>query len=254
MLVACAPSAAVMAAPMRIMAIGDSITHGVDGASATFDASAGGYRAVLAEKLNAAHIDHVWLGTQSDGPAIARYHEGWNGETIREIDTVHLDPAFAALSSPPDVVLLMIGTNDSWHPEWGDELTTRENMLPNLRNLLIRIHGKAPEARIVLSTITPMGFRDPVIDAAREVYNNGMPDLVGELQGMNYNIGLVNAGGRVPPELLPDAVHPSTAGYQLIGEGFFDAFMMPSAPEPTLLCLPMLLSSISVVRPPRRRL
>jgi lysophospholipase L1-like esterase len=235
------------------MAIGDSITHGVDGASPNSDASAGGYRAYLSQKLSGANIEYEWLGRGADGPPIARYHEGWNGETIREIDTVHLDPAFAALTSPPDIVLLMIGTNDSWHPEWGqDPLTTRENMLPNLRNLLIRIHGKAPAARIVLSTNTPMGFRDPTIDAARDVYNNGMPDLVSELQGMNYNIGLVNAGGRVPPELLPDAVHPSVAGYQLIADGFYDAFMLPGTPEP-VTCLPIGVWAVTILRARRPR-
>jgi lysophospholipase L1-like esterase len=232
-------AARATAVPLRIMAIGDSITHGVDGGSPTLDATKGGYRTFLAQKLNDANIDHVWLGEYSDGPPIARYHEGWNGETIREIDTERVDPAFNYVSgSLPDVVLLMIGINDAVHPEWGDEYTTRENMLPNLHALIYHIFHRAPEARIVISTITPLSFQNQVIDDARDAYNNGMPDLVNELQGDGINIGLVNAGGRVPRNLILDGVHPGDAGYRLIADGFYEAFMLPQTPEPTLV-LPM---------------
>jgi lysophospholipase L1-like esterase len=235
----------VRAAPLRLMAIGDSITHGVDGASPTFDATAGGYRPFLADRFTGGNIE--WLGRVADGPANARFHEGWSGKTIRYIDNVVIDPAFDALGTvQPDVVLLMIGTNDSWHPEWAaDPLTTRERMLINLRALLLHINARAPESRIVVSTITPMGFRDPVIDEARDVYNNGLPLLLQDLQGEGINCGLVNAGGRVPPELLPDLIHPSAPGYKMIADGFYDAFVLPATPEPAaaawllLSCIPI---------------
>jgi hypothetical protein len=70
-------------------------------------------------------------------------------------------------------------------------------MLPNLRHLLFHIHTCAPAARIALSTISPLGIPNDLIDNAREAYNHGLPAIVDELQGDDFQIGLVNAGGRV---------------------------------------------------------
>src|SRR4051812_36220188 len=69
---------------VKIMALGDSITRGV------YSSDNGGYRSYLSESLNQDGFAHQWVGRASDGPPIAKYSEGWPGETIRLTDTQNI--------------------------------------------------------------------------------------------------------------------------------------------------------------------
>ena len=92
----------------RVMALGDSITWGWN--PVDFNGTMGGYRTVLASYLR----DRVdWIGRLQNGPPNARSHEGWSGYQIRRLLDLELSNA---MTQQPDIILLMIGTNDAWHP------------------------------------------------------------------------------------------------------------------------------------------
>src|SRR5919106_4728553 len=89
--------------PVRIMPMGDSITHG-SGAS-------GGYRLELKDLLMPAGHSFDFVGSQASGPFEIedRQHQGHRGFKIHDIAALARD---RVTTYRPDVVLLVIGTND----------------------------------------------------------------------------------------------------------------------------------------------
>ena len=100
----------------RIMPLGDSITAG-------YGANVGGYRAELAVRLRAAGYSFSYVGSQNTynpNGATGLNHEAHSGWTTPELTAI-VNGAFSKndtsanliiSTSNPDVILLMIGTND----------------------------------------------------------------------------------------------------------------------------------------------
>jgi lysophospholipase L1-like esterase len=91
--------------PIRIMPLGDSITYGTNSTGTV------GYRRPLYQMLSGAGYSVDFVGSQTDGsPADFDLnhegHRGWRADQIRDGITGWLN------STPADVVLLHIGTND----------------------------------------------------------------------------------------------------------------------------------------------
>jgi lysophospholipase L1-like esterase len=91
--------------PIRIMPLGDSITYGTNSTGTV------GYRRSLYQSLAGAAYSVDFVGSQADGSPMDfdRNHEGhrgWRADQIRDGITGWLN------STPADVVLLHIGTND----------------------------------------------------------------------------------------------------------------------------------------------
>lgn len=104
-----------LAAPLRILCIGDSLTQGKGGDDPEFT-----YRVPLQRMLSGLGIAYDFVGTRNTGldakafpPTFDPDHEGYYGETTAQVQR-HLHetlPRFA----PPDVVLIHLGTNDASH-------------------------------------------------------------------------------------------------------------------------------------------
>jgi lysophospholipase L1-like esterase len=91
--------------PIRIMPLGDSITYGTNSTGTV------GYRRPLYQLLSGAGYSVDFVGSQADGSPMDfdRNHEGhrgWRADQIRDNIAGWLN------STPADVVLLHIGTND----------------------------------------------------------------------------------------------------------------------------------------------
>jgi lysophospholipase L1-like esterase len=132
------------AATLTIMPLGDSITEGVNG----------GYRDVLWERLTSAGLTVDFVGPRSDRYAdIAdREHAGTPGfnssDILRNVD------AYMA-TYRPDVVLLMVGTNDlAW---WTTEAPSAVEA--RVGRTIDRIAAASPETRVILATIAPIADR-----------------------------------------------------------------------------------------------
>src|SRR5436190_22769204 len=152
--------AAARAAVTRYMPLGDSITLG------KFVGN-GGYRQLLQNKLAAAGIPYLFVGKEDDGQPANNTgfstgmanpnHEGYGSFRIDQIrnggsaENHSAPPIVNTLATyQPDVVLLMIGTND----------VLQNNNIPGaparLDALVESIFSVRPNARLLHASITPL--------------------------------------------------------------------------------------------------
>ena len=136
---------------LRIMPLGDSITHGSQSVRGN------GYRAPLSVALTNLGYNVDYVGTQTDNygktdPFLADSdHEGHSGWKIENASNgiYNFIPEFFAQIEDPHVILLHIGTNDLGD---GNE-TFRSQATNRLVRLLDRIHACQPSAKVVVTTL-----------------------------------------------------------------------------------------------------
>jgi lysophospholipase L1-like esterase len=213
-----------------ILPLGDSITEG-------FNSSGGGYRVELFRQtvINAKSV--TFVGSLANGPATVQgrafpmNHEGHDGYTIDYAPSVgrngiSSDPTLmmmvtdhALATYHPNIVLLMIGTNDV------DLSVDLPNAPTRLGNLLDRITTGAPNALLVVAQITPT--TNDVTNARIQTYNAAIPQLVQTRVAAGKHIQLVNmygaftANAAYKTTLMSDELHPNDTGYALLGQTWY---------------------------------
>lgn len=115
--------------PLRIMALGDSLTIGYGSSDGL------GYWRGLSERLNAAGVSHVWTGSASG-------RAGWTVQDLR----AGIDGWMAA--DTPDLVLLSIGTNNAAGVGAG-----MAGFEPALIALVNRILALSPTVRVAVAQV-----------------------------------------------------------------------------------------------------
>jgi lysophospholipase L1-like esterase len=204
----------------KIMPFGDSITQGFN--------VAGGYRAPLFHLALEANRQITFVGSANDysvptvdGMTFPRNHEGHGGFTIEGNNGI---ARFVATSIPayePDIITLMIGTND----------INGNNNLPDAPNrlgkLLDSIFMRDPNILVVLAQIVPS--RTDGTNNAIKTYNAAMPALVSSRVAQGQHIVLVDMytaftkDANYKQSVLADNLHPNQAGYDLMADVWFDA-------------------------------
>ena len=109
----------------------------------------------------------------------------------------------------PKVLVLMIGTNNSGHRADPPEITAK-----GIGMILEELRAKMPNAKIALLSIFPRG------DAAHPInqkINALLPSLADgkTIFHFDLNEAFLDANGQVPPEIMPDKLHPSDKGNAL---------------------------------------
>jgi lysophospholipase L1-like esterase len=183
----------------KILPLGDSITYGIG-----YD---GGYRVELFRKAHSAGKQITFTGSLSNGPSMVdgatfpKKNEGHSGQKIAQLNPLIPDPA---LKDPPNIILLMIGTNDIAQ---SDDLANAPKRLGALIDLLIK---QVPDALIVVTTITPLGFGGGGVTT----FNDALPGVVNERAMMGKHVVLVDQYKGFPTSELGDGVHPNQQGYE----------------------------------------
>lgn len=210
--------------PIRIMPLGDSLTKG--GNSDTL--SQGGYRNRLFNLLSSAGYNVDYVGTQADtnNPTIPDTNlQGMAGYRIDQIQA-----GIAAWLTPiedPDVVLLMVGTDDFGQ---GGDLATAQT---NLSNLLADIAIKRPFAKIILSTLPPRGD-NPDWELRQSTFNASIPQIVSNQVALGRQVSFVDPHPVwVAGDLSSDGVHPSLTGYSKLADVWFPAITRVISPTGT---------------------
>lgn len=209
------------------MPIGDSITFGSH-------SSGGGYRVELFRQSVMASKEITFVGRNSNGPNTVvvngattnfpKNHEGYSGYTIDTnpaanrtgISTV-VDAALTA--AKPQIVLLMIGTNDV-----NNNLDLASAPV-RLGNLLDRITTMAPNALLVVAKITPT--KTDATNRKVQSYNDAIPGLVQTRVSAGKHIVVVDmytaitANANYKTVWLDDDLHPNDAGYVVMGQAWY---------------------------------
>lgn len=226
----------------RIMPLGDSITLGIsEGVAVTPEPlrtqTVGGYRTVLWQQFLTDGLAIDFVGTQSNGPANLgdKDNEGHGGKTISFISDNVLDYLTA---TKPDVVLLIIGTNDTFAVEQPDGSfveTPVSTILAKLSALIDQINTFSSDIKLLVGSVPPiLPNADERIDAAAQArqkqravdYNNAMPNLIIQKQAAGANVEFVDMRSLTDADIVPtgsSGVHPTQPGYTKIGNFWYAA-------------------------------
>jgi Ca2+-binding RTX toxin-like protein len=200
----------------KIMPVGDSITAGQHNQQPR----PGAYRIELFNQLTADGISIDFVGSQTNGPSDSfdRDHEGNGGWTINQmLDRVD-NPGFLE-SYSPDIVLIMMGTNDATND-------TVAQMSADIRALIDEFATRLPNAHLLVSSIAPIdgSVRGENRAQRAEDFNQLLPDLVSAKAAEGKRVSFVNVGGSLTlNDIIPDGLHPSAAGYDKMGVKWYEA-------------------------------
>jgi lysophospholipase L1-like esterase len=206
--------------PCKIMPFGDSITQGYN--------VAGGYRAPLFHLALAASRNITFVGSANDfsvptvdGMAFPKNHEGHGGYTIEGNNGIAQFVGTSIPSYKPNIITLMIGTNDI---NGNNNLSDAPN---RLGKLLDAIFMRDANILVVLAQIVPT--RTDGTNNAVKTYNAAMPNLVSTRVSKGQHILLVDMytaftkDANYKQSLFADNLHPNQAGYNAMAEVWFQA-------------------------------
>lgn len=196
------PASAASTTPLRVMPLGDSITWGVGSSTGN------GYRAPLGNKLATDGHPLDFVGTGRAGSMSDPDNEGHSGYKIHQIAAL----ADASLTRyRPNVVTLMIGTNDLNESYQVSTATAR------LKSLVNQITAAAPDATVLVASlvVSTSGSEEQY----RAAYNQAVPQIVSEAQSAGRRVAYVDMRSLTTADLA-DALHPNDSGYQKMADAF----------------------------------
>lgn len=241
-------------ANLQIMPLGDSITRGSGGTNA-------GYRGRLYSLLSpiASNVQCVGASTNNNPsslPANGRHHNGYSSyntlnisNNLDGVDTSVYDAATGdarASRDPyggywltgghgtgrdavyPDVILLMVGTNDT-SPNGGDP----ESFQDRLDSLVNKIVTLRPDTRLIMADITPFPTR---VATVTEIINPAVNAVAAKYLALNNHVSVVDLYTSFPSDgLTSDGAHPNNTGYNWMANQWYGAIVKSYAtptPEP----------------------
>lgn len=235
-LVCLVTASAVSAAPLKVMPLGDSNTQG--------SSSNGAYRTKLWQDFGSDPNKLVFYGSQQDGPPQlgSKNHEGHIGYTIARapVGFGNLTDNIGGYLHPrlfPDVILLMIGTNDINLIYQVDQAPARLDHLISL--ISDRSTGLRPNAKLIVSNILPIDdannqFRTGADFSANErvnAFNATIPGIVAAHRARGEQVFLNDINSTFMFADIADGLHPTSAGYDKLGDLWYRA-ILAVVPEP----------------------
>lgn len=197
--------------PLRVACVGDSITFGAE----LPDRARQSYPAVL-ERLSEGRLITGNFGVSGTTALQSPFRAWTRTQASRE-----------ALAFAPDIVVIMLGINDLAFPDLHSRYPA------DLRDIVQRFQGLRSRPRLFLCTLTPIAPEDSEAHANRLIRDTFNPAIrsVAEETGA----ALIDISAAFPNrlELLPDGLHPSPEGAEIIARTVLAALPPPppSAPE-----------------------
>ncbi len=184
----------------------------------------GGYRIELFRQAMAQGKNFTFVGNLQNGPAsvdgqvFIKNHEGHGGWKISQIAEI-IDQVLS--TTTPNIVLLMIGTNDI------NGNVDIDNAPNRLESLISQITQDAPAALLVVSSVIPM--TSDSTNQRLQSYNTAIKAKAEAAAAAGKNVVFVDnyAAFMQSPNyktaLMSDALHPNSAGYTVLGSNFYQA-------------------------------
>ncbi|WP_306747922.1 RICIN domain-containing protein [Saccharothrix yanglingensis] len=200
------PATAESNGGVRVMPLGDSITEGTQ--------VPGGYRIGLWQRFASGNYRVDFVGSQFNGSGSLGDHDH-QGHPGRRIDQIDANVATWLRNTTPRTVLLHIGTNDI--------LQNRDvaNAPARLSALVDRITATAPNADVLVATITPLA--NPGQEAAARAFNATIPGMVRSKADAGKRVRLVDMHAALTTADLIDGVHPTATGYDKMAATWYAA-------------------------------
>jgi len=192
----------------------------------TNDRNSGGYRTELWNKFVADGLKVEFVGSRSSGPDSLsnRAHEGHSSWTIKKI--------FGSVNEwlntyRPDIVLLMIGTNDTMR-------NPLKAMIEELSALIDQITSHSPHMQILVASIPPIHpTAKPAIRSLRAIYfNTAIPIIVNSKIAQGQKVDFVDMRSLTVNDLtsslsldLDNGLHPNAQGYRKIANFWHDGLL-----------------------------
>lgn len=199
---------------IRIMPLGNSVTHGQHGSNPI-----GGYRDDLAYLLLDEGINFDFVGTLHDGTNFYPMHEGHSGWSARRIKHHILE---YLMPTQPDIVMIHLGTNDI---NGGEIAGATEDQI---EIIVDTIHTYDPEIIVLLATIIP---RKDSLDSEHDALRGLIWNLVQNKIKAGYPIyycgvnELFKARSNWRSVYMTDLLHPNNDGYNVIARVFYKSLM-----------------------------
>ena len=194
--------------PCKVLPLGDSITFGIN--------YEGSYRVELFKKAVTASQSITFVGTQSNGPAMApgttvpfpMHHEGWSGYTIAQIQ----GKAAGDVTYAPHMILVHAGTNDTY-------MSSPTGAPARLSTLVDYLTTTFPNALVVVAKIIPY----PAQTANVKLINDSIPGMVQSKAAAGKHVISVdlNTGFQTSTMLSSDGIHPNQTGYNWMGDTWY---------------------------------
>ncbi len=224
---------------IKIMPVGDSITNG--------DGEQGGYRKYLYDALTKKGYKIDMVGPNGKNSASANgisyddNHAGYSGYQIKEVPSWgqqqggkgslynELKNANAVKQAQPDIILLMIGTND---------LTANRSMdacASDLRAMLDYMLADMPSDGVIFLCSVPEHTAYGGNTQKIGNYNSTVKQVAEEYAGKGKNVKFADVHGCLDGmnDIGGDQLHPNGGGYKKIGNffaGVIDEYEAASAP------------------------
>lgn len=199
-------------APVRVACLGDSITFG----DRLPDRSAQSYPAVLSRLAQG---------------RVATGNFGVNGATALDIPFRAWSDTRAcqnALAFKPDIVVVMLGINDLAFPD-------RYARYPAaLRDIVVRFQSLPSSPRVFLCTPTPIAPAEEQSQANRAIQDVLIPAIRAVAAETDAQLIDIHAVFPNRLDLLPDGLHPSPEGAELIARTVLAALEAPAGPPPQI--------------------
>ena len=217
--------------PIKIMATGDSITEGIAQyyPNEIFDKS---YRFPLLQKLkqNGYRVDFVgtkngFYNTPNTDPNFDADHQGYGGNRTDEL-LQNLRQTQAITLKKPDVVILMIGTNDvnSADPSPSNinnqKLANSLNYFKDIVNLISPQPQPTPNTSLIVSHIPPaingMSSRQPNVN----FFNLKITEYISSISS-NLRVSITNLDTLTTADMMQDGIHPNQLGASKMADKYY---------------------------------
>ncbi|MGC4005921.1 MAG: SGNH/GDSL hydrolase family protein [Pirellulales bacterium] len=259
---ACHASGAIVSKNLGdIWFIGDSITQ----SNSDGDAN-GSPRKSLFDKLTAGgytfgYTGHTTLNTDGLTGAAYTSHSGISGSTIgantggRQDMTAGIPGWWTTgllLTNKPNVILIMLGTNDI---NSNINIATAPSRMTTLVDTIFAQSGIG-NPTVMIATIPPNRI-STTTQTNVAAFNAALPGIVSGLRGTGKDVYLIDQFTPIndlyATAMRPDNLHPNALGNDLIGQTWFNAIQAMAVPEPSAFVLPIVLGATCLVVRLRRR-